>query len=64
MADTRTKIGDVVTLKLDNGKGAERPLIVTSVNPDNTVNGRVQLEPGDNPNNDGNVQTFFRNVKA
>ena len=54
-------IGDIVLQKVGT---ADRPLVVTSVNADGTVNGRLVYEPGDNPKNDGNFQTFFRNVKV
>ncbi len=62
MAESKTKVGDVVTTKLrDIG---ERPVIVTSVNADGTVNGRLIHEPGDNPKNDGNFPTFLRDLKV
>ncbi len=44
--------------------GVKRPLTVTSVNKDGTVNGRLVHEPKDNPTNDGTFQTFFENVKV
>jgi len=65
MAKNTIKVGDVITsestLKV---VPVARPLIVTSVNADGTVNGRLIIEPEDNPNNDGNFQTFLRNVNV
>ena len=61
MPKATNKVGDIVTAPFGE---QERPLIVTSVNKDGTVNGRLVLEPGDNPTNDGNLNTFLSNVKV
>ncbi len=66
MAKATAKVGDIVKVTLDLSPAIKvtRPLIVTSVNKDGTVNGRVIIEPGDNPGNDGNFQTFLTNVEV
>lgn len=50
------------TTTVDIGSGRIRPVIITSVNLDGTVNGRVILEPADDPRRD--AQEFYRNLKA
>lgn len=45
MTKATSKPGDIITTEIE--RIGVRPLIVTSVNKDGTVNGTVFLEPGD-----------------
>ena len=56
-------IGRILAVPLPIKNGPERPLIVTSVNQNGTVNGRFVLDPADNPARDGNFPTTAENVK-
>lgn len=58
---TGWRVGDIVTTTV---AGQERPVIVTSVNADETVNGRLIIEPQDNPKNDGNFPTHVTNLRC
>ena len=63
MAKETTKVGDIITVPLPIKNGPERPLIVTSVNKDGSVNGRYVLDPADNPQRDGTFPDTATNVK-